>query len=1152
MDAHRLRQLVIKDDLTELYNRRYFKERLREEKRRGDLQGLPFSLLILDVDHFKEVNDYFGHPTGDKVLVQVAKIISESVREIDISCRYAGDEFVVILPGALETETEGVIKRIVGNLNTYLWEERAGVGLPKLTCSVGYSCYPEDARELPQLIKRADHALYWAKNQGRDRWIRWKSGLAAGLVEKNRSRQDRTLEMVGRVREREKMMRLIERVESGSGCPVLIEGEMGVGKSRLVQYALMILEHKGFEPLVVNCFKEMTSIPYFPLREVMSYLEDAFKEELSGVLKAVGTQHRLELSRFYPSLAEECMTPDSHEKEPDSASEQYVLFESFLKIFTRLSRIKPLVVVVENVQWADFATRKLLNYLSRAISSERILLLATRRTGRKSSLELAVEEETPVGDEILETIELKNLSRVECDLLAEGLLGREDLPRRFLETLYKRTAGNPLFVEEMIKYLDREPDTTIEQGTGKAEHSVPDNVAEMLKGQVDTIQEEKRSVLSMASVLGVEFGFDMLMLLTLKNEGYLLDVMDEAVKQRIIRSVAHPSEDRYTFVNPLFRQVLYEGINKRRRRNLHKQIGKYLEKYYQDRIEELYGDLALHFQQAGDRQKALEYTIRAGEKAKRLYANREAIHYFDSAIEIITASRDIDPDQKLHLQLMEEKGDVHDLIGEYDNAQKEYEKFLESLPDVDNQDTSRARVIGKLGLVTDKKGDSVGAIKRLEEGLKIINRSDDQGRAQLLGYLADMHLRNGDLARAGKCCEDGLNLLSRKEESAIGAHLYMSNGCVFLEKGEIKRARYHMSRGIEILDSVGDNKGLGKALLSMGTLYYTQGKYRKAEEFYERSRELATRVGNVVVLMACDNNLGMIARVSADFRKAISYWEEGLDIAQKIGHHRYVGFLKNNLGNAHREVGDYPLARKRLEESLRLFRQIGSDPDIRRVNRGLAIFHLRLGDLETAERIIRQNLSEVARDNEHVGRVMSMDVLGRILKEKRRYEEAEPLFLAAVEGYRHACDPEDLSIGLLNTAEMYICEGATGKALPFLDEGERLSKKIRSEKLLAISCCLRGRAVLKEDSDPARAVRHLKKAQACFDTLELPHHQIVVYHALGMACERLGKVEEYADAIRRGADIVYSLRQRLAECGFQQAFEEQPIIKDLLSRASGL
>jgi diguanylate cyclase (GGDEF)-like protein len=1156
MDVHALRQLVIKDDLTELYNRRYFQERLREEKRRGDLQGLPFSLLILDIDHFKEVNDNFGHVTGDKVLVQVARILGESVREIDITCRYAGDEFVVILPGAGEEETEGVIRRLVQNLNAFPWSERTGIDLPKLTCSVGCAIYPDDSRELAQLIRRADQALYWAKKKGRDGWVRWSPRHVEAMAGAPAPATGGTLEMVGRNREREQIVRIIEEVRGGAGAAVLGEGEIGVGKSRLVRHASLRLEHAGFAILQIVGFRETAQIPYLPLREVMDYLGEAYPDALGEVLASLEAPHRLELERFFPSIARNGSGGNGQgngsgggSAEASTGGDRYQLAEAFLRLFVRLSRIRPLAIVVDNLQWVDDATRRLLGYLSRGISRERVLLIGLRRTGSGPETDFSESGEEAAGEDPVRRIVLDNLSREESDRLVEGLTGRDDLSEEFLGSLYRQTAGNPLFLEEIVKYLRREGGPGAARAPGGEQVTVPGTVTEMLRRQADAIPEDRRAILAMASVIGVEFGFDLLMLLSLKNEGYLLDVIDEAVRQGILKETTHPREVRYAFVNPLFQQVLYESINRRRRRNLHRQVGMFLEKYFLDRLEELYGDLAWHYQKGGDLWKALEYTIRAGEQAEALYANEEAIGYYDRAIEIIAGSRDGGRQERLHLELLERKGRICEIIGEFDRALEAFSEVERGLAGDPSARVDRARILERIGVVLDKAGDRQAAVLRLEEGLEVAGSADGETRARLLNALARIRLREGEFDRSIRGGEEALRCLPRDSQTTVAAQVHMTLGCNHLEKGAGKKAEYYMKRGIEISESAGDRNGLARIYLSMGTLYYNRGSYERADAYFRKSLDIAGEIGNLTLVIAGQNNIGMIARVRGSLKTAVRCWEEALEQAEKIDHHRYIAFLKCNLGNVYRELGEFSMALGRLTECLSMFEALKSRIDIARAHRGLAILYLQLGDPERAASIIRTDRSDGG-EPDSVEKLRDLYMHGWVLRDQGRHDEALPLLRRALEGYREVGDPEDLTEALLNLAELHVRTGDYDAAAACLDEAEALAGQVRSRKFSAL--CLLHRASLRiaRDDDPEAALPDLRRALRSFRLLDLPYFRMTAYHALGRVFRDLGREREARRAFRSGAEIVHYLKQRIFEKALLERFEALPVVVETLGGAS--
>ncbi len=163
-----LERLSVTDRLTELYNHGYFQQRLEEEFKRSARFGHPLSLIMLDIDNFKEFNDAYGHPQGDKVLKAVSGIIRSNLREMDIAARYGGEEFVVVLP---ETDCEGasaVADRIRADVGDLSWDT-GGSGPVKRTVSVGVASFPRDASSAARLLELADAAMYRAKRAGKNR-----------------------------------------------------------------------------------------------------------------------------------------------------------------------------------------------------------------------------------------------------------------------------------------------------------------------------------------------------------------------------------------------------------------------------------------------------------------------------------------------------------------------------------------------------------------------------------------------------------------------------------------------------------------------------------------------------------------------------------------------------------------------------------------------------------------------------------------------------------------------------------------------------------------------------------------------------------------------------------------------------------------------
>ncbi|HEX5036565.1 MAG TPA: diguanylate cyclase [bacterium] len=166
------RELSVRDELTQLYNRRYFQEILPLEIKRSQRFKRPLSLLMIDIDHFKRFNDRFGHLVGDECLKEFVRVVNSRIREVDFFARFGGEEFVLILPGTPKQDGVLVAEKIRALVKEHAFRsgsEDERLRSERLTVSVGVAAYPDDARTVEELIDAADIALYEAKNGGRDR-----------------------------------------------------------------------------------------------------------------------------------------------------------------------------------------------------------------------------------------------------------------------------------------------------------------------------------------------------------------------------------------------------------------------------------------------------------------------------------------------------------------------------------------------------------------------------------------------------------------------------------------------------------------------------------------------------------------------------------------------------------------------------------------------------------------------------------------------------------------------------------------------------------------------------------------------------------------------------------------------------------------------
>jgi diguanylate cyclase (GGDEF)-like protein len=180
----RLAQLAVTDGLTGLYNHRHFHERLQLETERSGRNGLPLSLLMIDVDHFKHYNDQHGHPAGDEVLRQLARLLADGRRANDVVARYGGEEFSIILVETNKFTAAKLAERLRERVATHPFPASSAQPGGSMSMSVGVATFPDDAVDAVSLVRAADDSLYAAKRAGRNRVV-----MAAAISE---SSQDRT------------------------------------------------------------------------------------------------------------------------------------------------------------------------------------------------------------------------------------------------------------------------------------------------------------------------------------------------------------------------------------------------------------------------------------------------------------------------------------------------------------------------------------------------------------------------------------------------------------------------------------------------------------------------------------------------------------------------------------------------------------------------------------------------------------------------------------------------------------------------------------------------------------------------------------------------------------------------------------------------
>ena len=458
--------------------------------------------------------------------------------------------------------------------------------------------------------------------------------------------------MVGRDAELRQVRLLWSQTAAGQGQALLVSGESGIGKTRLVQTLTTQAQILGGTVLPGACYAE-GGMPYAPFAEILGgALQAAAKHELhlpNFVLADVLTLAPM-LQFHYPEI-----TPNP--ASADSVAEQHRIFGSVGLLFTALSEQAPLLVLLEDVHWADSGSLLLLQHLARHMRRQRVLLAATFR-------EVNLDQASPLSEVLLALdrerlathLRLGRLSREQTGELLTILFDKEITPE-FVEGIHRETEGNPFFIEEVCKALVESGRLYYEDGRwhrpSMKELGIPRTVRVAIQSRINILPDLTQASLELAAVLGHRFSLSLLAAASDLDREILLDALEHAQQAQLIEEVqdkgpalrqseggrsATPQapqktesaipDTTFAFVHGLITSTLLESLSTTQSRQLHRQAATAIEHQYPDSFEAL----AYHYDRAAAPDKATHYLLRAGDRARGLYASQEAIAYYQRAL----------------------------------------------------------------------------------------------------------------------------------------------------------------------------------------------------------------------------------------------------------------------------------------------------------------------------------------------------------------------------------------------------------------------------------------------------------------------------------------------------------------------------------------
>jgi len=562
-----------------------------------------------------------------------------------------------------------------------------------------------------------------------------RKGVTTVSLSKPRSkptdRPRKSIALIERTAEFETLKTAFKNAGTARGGLLLIEGEAGIGKTRLINEFREVLQEKGGLFLYGKCDEYGSRIPYKPYRMALEAFagearewpgeeKRAFQERLWRSLKDLGAL----FTRLVPALSE-LLGPLSDLPELDPIQGRERLQEAFSQFLGCLgSPGSPLVLVLDDLQWAEEESFQLLARHLDSLGGQNCLIACLYRTEEalrnphlKRLRELAASHPDRAGTITLAALSPEGVRSFVREALSVSGSGFQMLYKE----LFQISRGNPFILQEALQALIEKEvlQQNPEDGSWAYEQGllhrsmVSSNVIELILKRIQGISPATRQTLSVSSALRGNFSFDSLLPLTGLEEYELLDRLDEGIRLQLIEEI--PSDgDRisYQFVHDKIREAIYNQIPEAEKKKIHLRIGEHLEAISGEEEGQAVFDLAHHFLQSGDRSRALAYLIRAGDRAQLQNAHREAVHHYEEALGMVERG------EKRFVYLHEQLGDLYNILGEYDRALTSY-GMIQS-----QQETELAQAAWnrKVGTVFHKKGGTANAIQHLEDALVKLGR----------------------------------------------------------------------------------------------------------------------------------------------------------------------------------------------------------------------------------------------------------------------------------------------------------------------------------------------------------------------------------------------------------------------------------------------
>ncbi len=804
---------------------------------------------------------------------------------------------------------------------------------------------------------------------------------------------------VGRDKEMDLLKSLYAKARQGEGKVVVVIGEAGIGKTRLLKEFKVFSQLRRGHCFIGYANKDQTS-PLEPFYDIFSEIVKYIGDESARFRSRKNKLSLAVLFKVFPDLTIRRLKKSLPKLVPlGPKQEQLRTFEALTELVGYCAEdLGELVILLEDLHWADDLSIQFLKYLGRNLEGKNILICGTtRRQELKENQTLMKMITNSRKGGFLTMVELKPFKFRSLYSFLDSTITPGSNSSKLTRYLMEKTGGNPFFVEEIMRTLLRRRKVSIGERLDIGqfqEISLPETIKDVVLQRIKDLDRASQEVVKFGAILLKDFSYDLMKHLTRLDDSELSRVLWGLKRKQVLIE----ENNRYRFYHATLREAVTKNLGQREERRVNYQIGKTLENIHKKNPGKIIEDLAYYYINARDRKKGIAFGLRAAKKSIERYANEQAIKFYKGVLSFLQ-----NEDSRRRFDILQKIAQVEYLVDYYDDSIKHYKQVLAMKIGAINK---KVQICIRMGTVYSRKGEQNKVLYILQKAKRLIKKGRKDRFRSLLETIIDVMIRRtylylGDYRKASKFDSDVLRKfkkgIKKEEEIRLLGSIYYNLGTIESHKGEYGKTDYNKAisyyneankyykkikdensiimlmvnlgtnyklaynwhkayhcykKVIQISEKVGSQLGLSLGHLALGDILFEKGYYRDALDHYQRTFSISKQIGNRLRISSALMGIGGCFFELCNYGKAKNYIEQALKISNTIGWEDGSVYAIMVIGNIYQSIGDFTSALRFYRKALRISKNSGSQRNIAYSLSCLSSLFMDVGEVSRVKRYV--------------------------------------------------------------------------------------------------------------------------------------------------------------------------------------------------------